>query len=73
MLCDSLLQTGHAQGQPLKKPACLRGRSPRRHLSNPSKASERLPGWPPVEVGAQAGPSITPEGRARGSLGGRPH
>ena len=38
-----------------------------------SKQSTRAPAWqPPVELGAQAGPSITPEGRAGGCLGGRP-
>ena len=57
---------------PLKKPVSPRGCSPTRHLSNPGKALGRLPGQPPVEVRAQAGPSITPQGRAGGSLGGRP-
>lgn len=57
MLCDSSLQTGHAQGQPLKKPACPQGRSPRRHPSNPSKAREHLPGSLRWNWGPRLGPA----------------
>ena len=71
-LCDSSLQMGHAQGHAAKETSESLGAQSQEAPLKSGKALGRLPGWPPVEVGAQAGPSITPEGRAGGFLRGHP-